>query len=133
MADTLRRSTIRYVSATKESGGPELTNVQSMPVYHRCIAFNHTICYNSSSLFLLPNSRIRSRPYYTPQIGELNAAKVAGELNIPYCLSTAGSQPIEDVARANGNGPRFFQVRGVCFDGWNAGRWIILSVAVLPA
>lgn len=44
------------------------------------------------------------------QQGELNAAKVAGELNIPYCLSTAGSQPIEDVARVNGQGPRFFQV-----------------------
>lgn len=44
------------------------------------------------------------------QLGELNAAKVAGELNIPYMLSTAGSQPIEEVARVNGNGPRFFQV-----------------------
>ncbi|WVR07873.1 hypothetical protein IAU60_004916 [Kwoniella sp. DSM 27419] len=46
----------------------------------------------------------------TPQQGELNAAKVAGELNIPYCLSTAGSQPIEDVGRVNGSGPRFFQL-----------------------
>jgi len=44
------------------------------------------------------------------QLGELNAAKVAGELNIPYCLSTAGSQPMEEVARVNGSGPRFFQV-----------------------
>jgi len=44
------------------------------------------------------------------QLGELNAAKVAAELNLPYCLSTAGSQPIEEVARVNGNGPRFFQV-----------------------
>ncbi|KAK6904256.1 hypothetical protein L486_03838 [Kwoniella mangroviensis CBS 10435] len=43
-------------------------------------------------------------------LGELNAAKVASELNIPYCLSTAGSQPIEDVARVNGDGPRFFQL-----------------------
>lgn len=42
--------------------------------------------------------------------GELPVAKVAGELNIPYCLSTAGSQPIEDVGKANGEGsPRFFQ------------------------
>lgn len=37
-------------------------------------------------------------------------AKVAKELNLPYCLSTAGSQPIEDVGRANGEGPRFFQL-----------------------
>ncbi|WVQ95858.1 hypothetical protein IAU59_002957 [Kwoniella sp. CBS 9459] len=46
---------------------------------------------------------------YHPK-GELNAAKVAGELKIPYCLSTAGSQPIEDVAKVNGDGPRFFQL-----------------------
>ncbi|KAB8346213.1 hypothetical protein FH972_023258 [Carpinus fangiana] len=47
---------------------------------------------------------------YNPA-GELPVAKVAGELNLPYCLSTAGSQPIEDVAEANGDGsPRFFQL-----------------------
>jgi isopentenyl diphosphate isomerase/L-lactate dehydrogenase-like FMN-dependent dehydrogenase len=40
-------------------------------------------------------------------------AKVAKELNLPYCLSTAGSQgsqPIEDVGKANGEGPRVFQL-----------------------
>lgn len=50
-------------------------------------------------------------------------AKVAGELGIPYSLSTAGSFPIEDVAQANDEGrasrtdtskipegPRFFQL-----------------------
>lgn len=42
--------------------------------------------------------------------GELPVAKVAGELGLPYCLSTAGSQPIEDVGKANGSGPRFFQL-----------------------
>ncbi|GKT45459.1 putative leucine aminopeptidase 2 [Colletotrichum spaethianum] len=60
--------------------------------------------------------------------GELPVAKVAGELGIPYSLSTAGSCPIEDVARANDagrastieaqsaekskipEGPRFFQL-----------------------
>jgi isopentenyl diphosphate isomerase/L-lactate dehydrogenase-like FMN-dependent dehydrogenase len=46
---------------------------------------------------------------YHPQ-GELPVAKVAGELGLPYCLSTAGSQPIEDVGHANGDGPRFFQL-----------------------
>jgi isopentenyl diphosphate isomerase/L-lactate dehydrogenase-like FMN-dependent dehydrogenase len=46
---------------------------------------------------------------YHPQ-GELPVAKVAKELNLPYCLSTAGSQPIEDVAEANGAGVRFFQL-----------------------
>jgi isopentenyl diphosphate isomerase/L-lactate dehydrogenase-like FMN-dependent dehydrogenase len=43
--------------------------------------------------------------------GELPVAKVAGQLGLPYCLSTAGSQPIEDVGRANGaGGLRFFQL-----------------------
>ena len=42
--------------------------------------------------------------------GELPVAKVAAELKLPYCLSTAGSQPIEDVAAANGDGARFFQL-----------------------
>lgn len=37
---------------------------------------------------------------YSPT-GELVPAKVAGELGLPYCLSTAGSQSIEDVAAAN--------------------------------
>jgi isopentenyl diphosphate isomerase/L-lactate dehydrogenase-like FMN-dependent dehydrogenase len=46
---------------------------------------------------------------YNPA-GELPVAKVAKELNLPYCLSTAGSQPIEDVGKANGEGPRFFQL-----------------------
>ncbi|KAL3427895.1 FMN-dependent dehydrogenase [Phlyctema vagabunda] len=43
-------------------------------------------------------------------LGELPVAKVAKELNLPYCLSTAGSNPIEDVGEANGDGPRFFQL-----------------------
>ncbi|MCJ1392226.1 hypothetical protein MMC18_005093 [Xylographa bjoerkii] len=43
-------------------------------------------------------------------LGELPVAKVAKELNLPYCLSTAGSTAIEDVAAANGDGPRFYQL-----------------------
>jgi len=31
-------------------------------------------------------------------------------LKLPYCLSTAGSQPIEKVRKVNGDGPRFFQL-----------------------
>ncbi|KAK1139032.1 hypothetical protein N8T08_001336 [Aspergillus melleus] len=42
---------------------------------------------------------------------EAAVAKVAGELNLPYCLSTAGSTPIEKVGEANGPGnPRFYQL-----------------------
>jgi isopentenyl diphosphate isomerase/L-lactate dehydrogenase-like FMN-dependent dehydrogenase len=40
---------------------------------------------------------------YSPT-GELVPAKVAGELGLPFCLSTAGSQPIEAVAAANDEG-----------------------------
>jgi isopentenyl diphosphate isomerase/L-lactate dehydrogenase-like FMN-dependent dehydrogenase len=54
-------------------------------------------------------------------LGELPVASAAGELGLPYCLSTAGSQPIEDVASANdagakkgsegeGSAVRFFQL-----------------------
>ncbi|CDM27887.1 hypothetical protein DTO013E5_9049 [Penicillium roqueforti] len=43
--------------------------------------------------------------------GEAAVAKVAKELNLPYCLSTAGSTSIEKVAAANGpTGTRFYQL-----------------------
>jgi len=46
---------------------------------------------------------------YNP-LAEIPVATVAKELNLPYCLSTAGSTSIEDVGKANGAGPRFFQL-----------------------
>ncbi|KAF2420018.1 FMN-dependent alpha-hydroxy acid dehydrogenase [Tothia fuscella] len=42
--------------------------------------------------------------------GELSVAKVAQELNLPYCLSSAGSYSIEAVGEANKDGCRFFQL-----------------------
>ncbi|KAI5291078.1 hypothetical protein KEM52_000266 [Ascosphaera acerosa] len=42
--------------------------------------------------------------------GELSPAKVARELGLPYCLSAGGSYSIEDVAQANGDGLRFYQL-----------------------
>lgn len=45
---------------------------------------------------------------YHPQ-GELPVAKVVGKLGISYSLSTAGSYPIKDVARANDAGRRATQ------------------------
>jgi isopentenyl diphosphate isomerase/L-lactate dehydrogenase-like FMN-dependent dehydrogenase len=42
--------------------------------------------------------------------GELSVARVAKELNLVYSLSSAGSYSIEDVAKANGSSPRFFQL-----------------------
>ncbi|KAF9569290.1 FMN-dependent alpha-hydroxy acid dehydrogenase [Agrocybe pediades] len=45
-------------------------------------------------------------------LGELVPAKIAGELGLPYCLSTAGSQPIEDVAKANDEGAAISRDKG---------------------
>lgn len=42
--------------------------------------------------------------------GELGVAEVATEIGVPYILSTASSSSIEDVAKANGDGVRFFQL-----------------------
>ncbi|KAL4926217.1 lactate 2-monooxygenase [Aspergillus undulatus] len=42
--------------------------------------------------------------------GETAAAKVAGEEDITYILSTATSTSTEDVARANRDGPRWYQL-----------------------
>ncbi|KAJ3089175.1 hypothetical protein HK102_007029 [Quaeritorhiza haematococci] len=42
--------------------------------------------------------------------GDLPVARVAAEIGLPYCLSTAGSHPIETAAAANGAGPRWFQL-----------------------
>lgn len=41
---------------------------------------------------------------------ELGVAEVATEIGVPYILSTASSSSIEDVARASGDGVRFFQL-----------------------
>jgi lactate 2-monooxygenase len=42
--------------------------------------------------------------------GELAVAKVAAELGLPMILSTVSSHSLEDVAAANGDGPRWFQL-----------------------
>ncbi len=41
---------------------------------------------------------------------ELGVAEIAAELGLPYILSTASSTSIEDVAKANGDGHRWFQL-----------------------
>jgi lactate 2-monooxygenase len=41
---------------------------------------------------------------------ETGVAEVAGELGVPYILSTAATSSIEDVAEASGDGPRFYQL-----------------------
>lgn len=42
--------------------------------------------------------------------GEEGVAEIASQLGLPYTLSTASSATIEDVAKANGPGPRWFQL-----------------------
>lgn len=42
--------------------------------------------------------------------GEVAAAKAAASVDIPYTLSTASSTSIEDVAKANGSGTRWYQL-----------------------
>ena len=41
---------------------------------------------------------------------EAGVAEVAREIGVPYVLSTASSTPIEDVAKANADGVRWFQL-----------------------
>lgn len=41
---------------------------------------------------------------------ETGLASVCGEIGVPYILSTASSSTIEDVAAANRNGPRWYQL-----------------------
>jgi isopentenyl diphosphate isomerase/L-lactate dehydrogenase-like FMN-dependent dehydrogenase len=41
---------------------------------------------------------------------ETGLAEVCAEIGVPYVLSTASSSSIEEVAQANGNGPRWYQL-----------------------
>lgn len=74
------------------------TNKRSM----RTKIFGHEV---SAPIGIAP---IGINKIYHPR-GELPVAKVAGELGIPYSLSTAGSCPIEDVAKANDEGRKATQ------------------------
>lgn len=74
------------------------TNERSM----RTKIFGHEV---SAPIGIAP---IGINKIYHPK-GELPVAKVAGELGIPYSLSTAGSCPIEDVAKANDEGRKATQ------------------------
>lgn len=41
---------------------------------------------------------------------EIGVAEIAREIGVPYILSTASSSSIEEVAEANGDGTRWFQL-----------------------
>ena len=55
---------------------------------------------------------------------ELGVAEVAAEIGVPYILSTASSSSIEEVAKASGDGVRFFQLY------WPQDDEITISVSV---
>ena len=42
--------------------------------------------------------------------GELATARAAAKVGVPFIMSSASSRSIEDVAEANGAGPRWFQL-----------------------
>jgi len=42
--------------------------------------------------------------------GEIASAKAAQALGVPYILSSASSRTIEEVAAANGDGKRWYQL-----------------------
>lgn len=42
--------------------------------------------------------------------GECGVAEVCAEIGVPYCASTAAGATLEDIAKANGNGARWFQL-----------------------
>lgn len=58
---------------------------------------------------------------------ETGVAAVAAEIGVPYILSTAASSTIEDVAKANGPGKRWFQLY------WPHDDDITVSVSLPPS
>ncbi|KIM43077.1 hypothetical protein M413DRAFT_395561 [Hebeloma cylindrosporum] len=61
---------------------------------------------HSSPVFIAP---IGVQAIFHPE-AEINPAKAAKALGIPFILSTAASRTIEEVAEANGDGYRWFQL-----------------------
>lgn len=115
--ETLSQGGWLYASSNAGQSNTHLANRQSF-YRHRIIPnqlvdtnnrdtrttiFGHTV---SAPIGFAP---IGINKIYHPT-GEAAVSKVAGELNLPYCLSTAGSTAIEKVAEANGSGPRFYQL-----------------------
>jgi isopentenyl diphosphate isomerase/L-lactate dehydrogenase-like FMN-dependent dehydrogenase len=58
--------------------------------------------------------------------GEVGIAEVAAELGVPFILSTAASTSMEEVAKANGNGRRWYQLY------WPKSDEVTISVRSCP-
>lgn len=71
--------------------------VQRMFLLHSWLLISHT------------NSNQQRIGIFNPD-GEEATARAAAKQNVPYIMSTASSTSIEDVAKANGKGVRWFQL-----------------------
>lgn len=58
---------------------------------------------------------------------ETGMAEIASQIGLPYILSTAASSSIEEVAKANGDGARWFQLY------WPQDNEITKSVSISPS
>lgn len=67
------------------------------------------ICCIPVCSFHTPNSNDQRIGIFNPD-GEEATARAAAKQNVPYIMSTASSTSIEDVAEANGEGVRWFQL-----------------------
>jgi len=98
--DAFRKYSIlprRLVPSRKDNNGNELFSDTSTTVLGEKLRF---------PLAIAP---IGVQKIFNP-VGEVGTAKAAASVNIPYILSTASSTSIEDVAKANGDGPRWYQL-----------------------
>ena len=68
-----------------------------------------TTVLNTKLPFPLAIAPVGVQRIFSPE-GELSSAAAAGKESIPYIMSTASSSTIEDVAKANGNGVRWYQL-----------------------
>ncbi|KAL4921224.1 FMN-dependent alpha-hydroxy acid dehydrogenase [Aspergillus aurantiobrunneus] len=116
--DTLSKAGWLYASSNAGLSGTHLANRQAF--YRHRIIPNQLVDTNRRDTTTEIFGYRASAPIGFAPIGinkiyhpsaELAVSKVAGELGLPYCLSTAGSSPIEKVGETNGTGnPRFYQL-----------------------
>ncbi|EOD45757.1 putative fmn dependent protein [Neofusicoccum parvum UCRNP2] len=87
----------RLVASRKDEDGNELFSDTATTVLGKNLRFPIAI------------SPIGVQKIFNPS-GESATAKAAASVGIPYTLSTASSTSIEDVAKANGDGTRWYQL-----------------------
>lgn len=65
-------------------------------------------------MLMIPDSPVVACPIGVQNIfhpdGECGVAEVCAEIGVPYIASTASGATMEDIAKANGDGARWFQL-----------------------